>query len=99
LVPRLSAKRAEIILEAVRLMRDRVEDMAIAMTLEQGKPIRDSVSRAGTLPLQGHATPDRCACRRRVSLWRTRSTIALPTRLLRKPTTGRNGKWAEYPMA
>ena len=33
------AKRAEIILEAARLMRERVEDMAIAMTLEQGKPI------------------------------------------------------------
>ncbi len=36
------AKRAEIILEAVRLMRERVEDMAIAMTLEQGKPIAQS---------------------------------------------------------
>ena len=36
------AKRAEIILEAVRLMRERVEDMAIAMTLEQGKPIGQS---------------------------------------------------------
>jgi succinate-semialdehyde dehydrogenase / glutarate-semialdehyde dehydrogenase len=28
------AKRAELILEAVRLMRERVEEMAIAMTLE-----------------------------------------------------------------
>ena len=36
------AKRAEIILEAARLMRERVEDMAIAMTLEQGKPIGQS---------------------------------------------------------
>jgi len=36
------AKRAEIILEAVRLMRERVEEMAIAMTLEQGKPIQQS---------------------------------------------------------
>jgi succinate-semialdehyde dehydrogenase/glutarate-semialdehyde dehydrogenase len=33
------AKRAEIILEAARLMRGRVEEMAVAMTLEQGKPI------------------------------------------------------------
>ena len=36
------AKRAEIILEAVRLIRERVEDMAVAMTLEQGKPIAQS---------------------------------------------------------
>ncbi len=36
------AKRAELILEAVRLMRERVEKMAIAMTLEQGKPIAQS---------------------------------------------------------
>jgi succinate-semialdehyde dehydrogenase/glutarate-semialdehyde dehydrogenase len=35
-------KRAEIILEAVRLMRERVEAMAVAMTLEQGKPIAQS---------------------------------------------------------
>lgn len=33
------AKRAEIIMKAVSLMRERVEDMAVAMTLEQGKPI------------------------------------------------------------
>jgi succinate-semialdehyde dehydrogenase/glutarate-semialdehyde dehydrogenase len=33
------AKRAEIIMKAVTLMRERVEDMAVAMTLEQGKPI------------------------------------------------------------
>jgi len=36
------AKRAEIILKAVVLMRERVEDMAVAMTLEQGKPIAQS---------------------------------------------------------
>src|ERR1700683_876021 len=36
------AKRAEIILEAVRIMRERLEEMAIAMTLEQGKPIAQS---------------------------------------------------------
>jgi succinate-semialdehyde dehydrogenase / glutarate-semialdehyde dehydrogenase len=36
------ARRAEVILKAVALMRDRVEDMAIAMTLEQGKPIAQS---------------------------------------------------------
>jgi succinate-semialdehyde dehydrogenase / glutarate-semialdehyde dehydrogenase len=36
------AKRAEIILEAVRLIRERVEDVAVAMTLEQGKPIAQS---------------------------------------------------------
>jgi len=33
---------AEIILEAVRIMRGRVEDMAVAMTLEQGKPMAQS---------------------------------------------------------
>ena len=36
------AKRAEIIGKAARLMRERVEDMAMAMTLEQGKPIAQS---------------------------------------------------------
>jgi succinate-semialdehyde dehydrogenase / glutarate-semialdehyde dehydrogenase len=36
------AKRAETILKAARLIRDRVETMAIAMTLEQGKPIAQS---------------------------------------------------------
>jgi succinate-semialdehyde dehydrogenase/glutarate-semialdehyde dehydrogenase len=36
------AKRAEIILRAVGLMRERVEEMAVAMTLEQGKPIAQS---------------------------------------------------------
>ena len=36
------AKRAEIILGAARLCRERVEDMAVAMTLEQGKPIAQS---------------------------------------------------------
>lgn len=36
------AKRAEIIVKAADLMRARVEDMAIAMTLEQGKPIAQS---------------------------------------------------------
>jgi len=36
------AKRADIILKAARLARERVEEMAIAMTLEQGKPIVQS---------------------------------------------------------
>src|SRR5262245_64358499 len=36
------AKRAEIIMKAVALMRERVEEMAVAMTLEQGKPIAQS---------------------------------------------------------
>ena len=36
------ARRAEIILAAVALMRTRVEEMAVAMTLEQGKPIAQS---------------------------------------------------------
>lgn len=36
------AKRAEIILRAVEIMRGRVEEMAVAMTLEQGKPIAQS---------------------------------------------------------
>src|SRR5882757_9727442 len=36
------AKRAEIILKAAALMRQRVEEMAVAMTLEQGKPIAQS---------------------------------------------------------
>src|SRR6201996_6159805 len=36
------AKRAEVILKAVALMRQRVEEMAVAMTLEQGKPIAQS---------------------------------------------------------
>jgi succinate-semialdehyde dehydrogenase / glutarate-semialdehyde dehydrogenase len=36
------AKRAEIILQAARLCRERVEEMAVAMTLEQGKPIAQS---------------------------------------------------------
>jgi succinate-semialdehyde dehydrogenase / glutarate-semialdehyde dehydrogenase len=35
-------KRYEIIVKAVGLMRERVEDMAVAMTLEQGKPIAQS---------------------------------------------------------
>lgn len=33
------ARRSQIILQAAKLMRERVEDMATAMTLEQGKPI------------------------------------------------------------
>jgi acyl-CoA reductase-like NAD-dependent aldehyde dehydrogenase len=33
------AKRSQIILKAASLIRQRVDDMAIAMTLEQGKPI------------------------------------------------------------
>ncbi|HLK80050.1 MAG TPA: NAD-dependent succinate-semialdehyde dehydrogenase [Xanthobacteraceae bacterium] len=36
------AKRAEIILKAAQLMRERIEDLAVAMTLEQGKPIAQS---------------------------------------------------------
>ena len=36
------AKRADVILKAARLARERVEEMAIAMTLEQGKPIAQS---------------------------------------------------------
>src|SRR5579864_1606242 len=37
-----AAKRGEIILKAARLCRERVEEMAVAMTLEQGKPIGQS---------------------------------------------------------
>src|ERR1700744_4968407 len=33
------AKRAQIILKAASLIRERVDQMAIAMTLEQGKPL------------------------------------------------------------
>jgi succinate-semialdehyde dehydrogenase / glutarate-semialdehyde dehydrogenase len=36
------AKRAEIILKAARSCRERVEEMAVAMTLEQSKPIAQS---------------------------------------------------------
>src|SRR6185312_16037157 len=36
------AKRAQIILKAASLIRDRVNEMAIAMTLEQGKPIEQA---------------------------------------------------------
>jgi succinate-semialdehyde dehydrogenase / glutarate-semialdehyde dehydrogenase len=36
------AKRYETIIKAVTLMRERVEEMAVAMTLEQGKPIAQS---------------------------------------------------------
>jgi succinate-semialdehyde dehydrogenase/glutarate-semialdehyde dehydrogenase len=36
------AKRAQVILKAVDIMRSRVEEMAVAMTLEQGKPIAQS---------------------------------------------------------
>ena len=36
------AKRCEIILKAAALMRERVEELAVAMTLEQGKPIGQS---------------------------------------------------------
>ncbi len=35
-------QRSDIILKAVALMRQRVEEMAVAMTLEQGKPIAQS---------------------------------------------------------
>jgi succinate-semialdehyde dehydrogenase / glutarate-semialdehyde dehydrogenase len=37
-----AARRAEIILNAAQLARQRVEEMAVAMTLEQGKPIAQS---------------------------------------------------------
>src|ERR1700730_4214854 len=37
-----AARRAEIILRAAQLVRQRVEEMAVAMTLEQGKPIAQS---------------------------------------------------------
>jgi succinate-semialdehyde dehydrogenase/glutarate-semialdehyde dehydrogenase len=40
------AKRAEIIVKAAQLMRERVEEMAVAMTLEQGKPISSPVWRS-----------------------------------------------------
>ena len=36
------AKRAEVILKAAQIMRGRIEEMAVAMTLEQGKPIAQS---------------------------------------------------------
>jgi succinate-semialdehyde dehydrogenase/glutarate-semialdehyde dehydrogenase len=36
------AKRSEIIMKAVSLIRSRVEEFAVAMTLEQGKPIAQS---------------------------------------------------------
>jgi succinate-semialdehyde dehydrogenase / glutarate-semialdehyde dehydrogenase len=36
------AKRADIILRAARLIRERVEEMAVAMTLEQGKPVAEA---------------------------------------------------------
>ncbi len=36
------AKRAEIILKAAAIMRARVEEIAVVMTLEQGKPIAQS---------------------------------------------------------
>jgi succinate-semialdehyde dehydrogenase / glutarate-semialdehyde dehydrogenase len=36
------SKRAEIILKAAQIMRGRAEEMAVAMTLEQGKPIAQS---------------------------------------------------------
>jgi hypothetical protein len=61
------AKRAEIILKAVRLMRTRLEDMALAMTLEQGKPVAQSRlhrccpntgTRRRTARTTGHVAPD-----------------------------------------
>jgi succinate-semialdehyde dehydrogenase/glutarate-semialdehyde dehydrogenase len=36
------AKRAEIILKAAHLIRERIEEIAVVMTLEQGKPIGES---------------------------------------------------------
>ncbi|MDI4233905.1 NAD-dependent succinate-semialdehyde dehydrogenase [Bradyrhizobium sp. Arg237L] len=35
-------KRAQIVLKAAALIRDRVDEMAVAMTLEQGKPIEQA---------------------------------------------------------
>ena len=37
-----AAKRADIILQAARLIRERVEDIAVTMTLEQGKTLAES---------------------------------------------------------
>jgi succinate-semialdehyde dehydrogenase / glutarate-semialdehyde dehydrogenase len=37
-----AAKRADIILRAARLIRERVEDVAVAMTLEQGKTVAEA---------------------------------------------------------
>ena len=36
------AKRAEIIVRAAQIMRERLDELAVAMTLEQGKPIAQS---------------------------------------------------------
>src|ERR1700754_5350974 len=36
------AKRTQIILKAASLIRQRVDEMAVAMTLEQGKPIEQA---------------------------------------------------------
>src|SRR5262245_66441438 len=36
------AKRTQIILKAASLIRERVNEMALAMTLEQGKPIEQA---------------------------------------------------------
>ncbi|MDB5489233.1 MAG: aldehyde dehydrogenase [Reyranella sp.] len=36
------SKRAEIILKAAQIMRSRIEELAVAMTLEQGKPLAQS---------------------------------------------------------
>ncbi|HWI13101.1 MAG TPA: aldehyde dehydrogenase family protein, partial [Burkholderiales bacterium] len=36
------AKRAQIIIKAASLMRERMEEMAVSMTLEQGKTLRES---------------------------------------------------------
>lgn len=36
------AKRAQVILKAAALMRERAEEMAVSMTLEQGKTLRES---------------------------------------------------------
>jgi succinate-semialdehyde dehydrogenase/glutarate-semialdehyde dehydrogenase len=37
-----AAKRADIVLRAARLIRERVEDVAVAMTLEQGKTVAEA---------------------------------------------------------
>ena len=55
------AKRADIILKAVQLIRERVEAMAIAMTLEQGKPIAQSRLEILAAARSSNGTPRRGA--------------------------------------
>jgi acyl-CoA reductase-like NAD-dependent aldehyde dehydrogenase len=47
---------AEIILQAARLCRERVEEMAVAMTLEQGKPIAQSRLEIGAAATSSNGT-------------------------------------------